>query len=198
MIIYSLPVLRKLVIVAQSNLARRTRGFRFEKGLCVHGWPILRCVKGAKVTAGRNLVLISHSVFSAPGVARPCLINAMAPGARIVIGHDVGMSGASICSRASITIGDRVLLGADVMIVDTDFHPVQSVPRRYAQTGIGVAPVVIEDDVFIGMRAMVLKGTRIGKGSVVGAGAVVTSDVPPFSIVAGQPARVVGAVDAGR
>ena len=53
-------------------------------------------------------------------------------------------------------------------------------------------PVFIEDDVFIGARAMVLKGVRIGKGAVVGAGAVVTKDVPPNAIVAGNPARVVG------
>jgi len=122
----------------------------------------------------------------------------MEPGARIEIGDDVGMSGASVCSAMSVTIGNRVMLGADAVVTDTDFHPVHAVPRRYVNTGVQVAAVVIEDDVFVGMRAMVLKGSRIGKGSVVAAGAVVTTDVPPFSIVAGQPARVVGRIDAGR
>ena len=52
-------------------------------------------------------------------------------------------------------------------------------------------PVVIEDDVWVGARVIVLPGIRIGKGSVIGAGAIVTKDVPPFSICVGNPARII-------
>lgn len=196
MITYRIPLVRRAFRLVQSLLLRQRKGFHFGKGLVVYGWPILRCARGAEVRVGRNLVMISENLFSAVGVSRPCLINAIEPGARIVIGDDVGISGASICSACSVTIGDRVMLGADVVVTDTDFHPVHTVPRRYVREGVASAPVVIEDDVFVGMRAIVLKGVRIGAGSVVAAGTIVTSDVPPLSIVAGRPARVVGVVGA--
>lgn len=181
----------------QSALVRRRKGFTFGNGVSVYGWPILRCVKGAHVHAGRNLVLISESTYSAVGVAHACVIDALQPGATILIGDDVGMSGASVCCASSVTIGDRVMLGADSVITDTDLHPVHIVPRRHETRGVLAAEVVIENDVFVGMRAIILKGVHVGEGAVVGAGAVVTSAVPARSIVAGSPARVVGAVRRG-
>ncbi|MCZ7663143.1 MAG: hypothetical protein M5U22_09550 [Thermoleophilia bacterium] len=89
------------------------------------------------------------------------------------------------------------MLGADSVITDTDLHPVHIVPRRHETRGVLAAEVVIENDVFVGMRAIILKGVHVGEGAVVGAGAVVTSAVPARSIVAGSPARVVGAVRRG-
>jgi acetyltransferase-like isoleucine patch superfamily enzyme len=84
------------------------------------------------------------------------------------------------------------MFGADSVVTDTDFHAVHSVPRRYAREGIATEPVVIEDDVFVGMRAIILKGVRVGRGAVIGANSVVTQDVPENAIVAGSPARNVG------
>jgi acetyltransferase-like isoleucine patch superfamily enzyme len=191
---YAIWGVRRVLRDVQSRLVRRTKGFSFGTGLAILGWPILRCSEGAQVTIGRNLMLISESVHSAVGVSRPCMIRAMRPGAQVVIGDDVGMSGATVSATNAITIGDRVLIGADAVIVDNDFHPVQTTPRRYGQEGVASAPVVIEDDVFIGMRAMVLKGVHIGRGAVVAAGSVVSADVPAGCIVGGVPARVLGRV----
>jgi len=98
--------------------------------------------------------------------------------------------GTSIYAENAVTIGNRVRVGPYVMITDTDFHDLHA--RSVRQDG---TPVVIEDDVWIGAKASVLKGVRIGRGSIVGVGAVVTRDVVPFSIVAGVPAKVIGAVD---
>jgi acetyltransferase-like isoleucine patch superfamily enzyme len=64
--------------------------------------------------------------------------------------------------------------------------------ERRAGYGGASRPIVIEDDVFIGARAIILKGVTIGKGCVVGAGAVVAKSVPPYSVVVGNPAKVVG------
>ena len=89
-----------------------------------------------------------------------------------------------------------------MVITDSDHHPVHppaSTPRRFASFPAPTAAhaVVIEDDVFIGARSIVLKGVRIGAGAVVGAGSVVSRDVPAGSIVAGNPAVVVGSVVRG-
>ncbi len=110
---------------------------------------------------------------------------------------------AAIWSRSSITIGHHVLIADGVDIHDTDSHPPGWEARRsdtenilgkknpYPDPGVKTAPIVIEDDAWIGLKAIVLKGVRVGRGAIVAAGAVVTSDVPPFSVVAGNPARVI-------
>jgi acetyltransferase-like isoleucine patch superfamily enzyme len=77
--------------------------------------------------------------------------------------------------------------------MDSDGHPLGPVARR-ALKKPKTAPVVIDEDAFIGARAIILKGVHIGRGAVIGAGAVVAADVPELSIVAGNPARTVGKV----
>jgi len=116
------------------------------------------------------------------------------PGGTLRIGDGVRLNyGISIGAEGEITIGDRVRIGPYVMIVDTDFHdPYQRSLRPAPER------VAIEDDVWIGAKASVLKGVRIGRGSIVGVGAVVTEDVPPFSIVAGVPAKKIGMLDPSR
>jgi acetyltransferase-like isoleucine patch superfamily enzyme len=103
------------------------------------------------------------------------------------------MSGAVICAAISITIGKECLIGADVLIADSDFHSIKPEGRRYgaAADDIGAAPVVIEDNVFIGARTVVLKGVRIGRDSVIGAGSVVACDIPEGAVAVGNPARVI-------
>lgn len=116
------------------------------------------------------------------------------PEGRLRIGDGVRVNyGASIAAHGRISIGNRVRIGPYVMIVDTDFHDPYERARRPAPS-----PVSIEDDVWIGAKASVLKGVRIGRGAIVGVGAVVTRNVEPFSVVAGVPARPVGALDPSR
>ena len=116
------------------------------------------------------------------------------PHGTLRLGNGIRLNyGTSIYAESAVTIGNRALIGPYVMIADTDFHDVHDRARR-----LPGRPVVIEDDVWIGAKASVLKGVRIGRGAVVGVGAVVTRDVQPFSIVAGVPARVVGVVDPAR
>ena len=89
-------------------------------------------------------------------------------------------------SRGSITIGDSVSISHRVNLV-TGSHDINSKDMKYI-----LAPIVIEDYVFIGVSATVLQGVTIGKGAVVCAGACVTKDVKPYSIVAGIPAKEIG------
>lgn len=87
-----------------------------------------------------------------------------------------------------LTIGDRVSMAPRVMLVLSS-HPNESRIRPFAPTARG--DITIEDDAWIGACAVILPGVTIGRGAVVGAGSVVTSDVPPLTIVAGQPAKPV-------
>jgi maltose O-acetyltransferase len=97
--------------------------------------------------------------------------------------------GTSIWARAGVSIGRNCLIGQHVIVMDSDYHGV------YDHSLAGkAAPIVIEDDVWLAARSTVLKGVHIGRGAVVAAGAVVTKDVPPRTLVAGVPARVVRAL----
>ncbi len=103
------------------------------------------------------------------------------------------------CIVRGLTIGTHVRTGPGVCIYDNDMHPMDPVRRREQTETMPLtksAPIVIEDDVWIGLHALVLKGVHIGRGAVVAAGAVVTESVPSGSVVAGNPARVVGQIDA--
>lgn len=111
------------------------------------------------------------------------------------IGHDCRFE-----IRSAIRVGDHCLIASGVHIQDHDGHPLDALARR-AGKQIGaeqVAEVNIGDDVWIGSHAMILKGVTIGQRSVVGARSVVTKDVPPNVIVAGNPARVVRELDGGQ
>ncbi|MCD6461281.1 MAG: acyltransferase [Thermoplasmata archaeon] len=95
-----------------------------------------------------------------------------------------------INAAGGVEIGNNVLIGPRVIIHSANHRFAdRETPIRYQ--GHEYRRVVIEDDVWIGGGAIILPGVRIGKGAVVGAGAVVTKDVPPFSVVAGVPARVI-------
>jgi len=126
-----------------------------------------------------------------------------AHGGRITVGEwcYVG-EGSRLWSAAHIDIGDRVMISHNVNIFDNLTHPIDPASRHrhfhtIATTGhprridLGERPVRIHDDAWIAAGAMVLRGVTVGKAAIVGAGAVVTHDVPPFAIVAGNPARVI-------
>ena len=90
-----------------------------------------------------------------------------------------------------ITIGNNVMMGPYCIIITSD-HATDNLEIPMCQQGFTeVKPVVIEDDVWIGARVIILKGVKIGKGSVIGAGSVVTKDVEPYSIVGGVPAKFI-------
>jgi len=109
--------------------------------------------------------------------------------------------GSRVWSQSAITIGDHCLISHLVDIHDTNSHPLSAADRRhdarilFGEPGIRPAvesrPVVLEDDVWVGLKATILKGTRIGRGAIVAAGSVVTHDVPAWTLVAGNPAVAV-------
>ena len=117
-------------------------------------------------------------------------LQARPAGAKIHIGSGCAFSNnITLCALNSIIIGDYCLIGDMVSIFDADHHELNPAQRWSGQGRI--APVVIGNNVWIGSRAMILRGVTIGNHSVVGAGAVVTRSVPSRTVVAGNPAKVV-------
>ncbi|MGI9146795.1 MAG: acyltransferase [Chloroflexota bacterium] len=109
------------------------------------------------------------------------------PGGHLEIGNNVFINyGCSLASSKHVKIGNDCLIGSHVMIMDSDFHRVED--KSWDTSGV---PIILEDRVWIGNRCIVLKGVLIGHDSVVAAGSVVTHDVPPRTVVAGVPAKVV-------
>ncbi|WP_051305915.1 acyltransferase [Desulfogranum mediterraneum] len=135
---------------------------------------------GDKVTIGGNVtVIVSYKINPDPVVS---------------VGDNVYLGYATVLSCAErIAIGDNVLIAERCSIFDNNNHPVDPVARKNNEP-IGradVAPVVVEDGAWIGARSIIMKGVTVGRDSVVAAGSVVTRDVPPGMIVAGNPAVVV-------
>jgi acetyltransferase-like isoleucine patch superfamily enzyme len=122
----------------------------------------------------------------------------------IEIGEHCYLADVILLCELHLTIGNYVMIGWHVTIADSDFHPIAPAERivdavacsplhqGLARPPVPCKAVAIEDDVWIGPKAAVMKGVRIGAGSIVEPGAVVTRDIPPRSRVAGNPAHVVG------
>lgn len=109
---------------------------------------------------------------------------------RIRLGEEVRINrGCTLVSYAGITVGDFTIIGEYVSIRDANHGMGTDEPMRYQEHT--ASPICIGRDVWIGRGCCILPGTTIGEGSVIGANSVVTSDIPPYSIAAGSPARVV-------
>ncbi|MFN7209148.1 MAG: acyltransferase [Aggregatilineales bacterium] len=190
----ALTELRRYATLPLARLTFALHGVAWQSGWRIYGAPIIQRHAGSLIQIGRDLTLRSWYASNPLGVVRRTLLCTWARGAQLIIGHGVGMTGAVIVAQTRIEIGDQVWIGANSTIVDTDFHPLAPEARRADPSAGKSAPILIEDEVFIGMWAIILKGARIGRGAVIGAGAVVTGEVPPRAIAAGNPARVIGQV----
>tara|TARA_B100000579_G_scaffold246109_1_gene202066 strand:+ start:946 stop:1548 length:603 start_codon:yes stop_codon:yes gene_type:complete len=112
----------------------------------------------------------------------------------IILGKHILISpGTSIRSAKKIKIGQSTMIASDVTITDSDWHGI------YDRTDYVASPkeVLIEDNVWIGEKSIILKGTKIGANSIIGAGSVVSGEVPPNTIYAGNPAREIRKLDKG-
>ena len=186
--------LRRRIAIPYLKLVFALNGIDWGKKWRVLGKPIIQRHRKSKIELGNGVVLRSW-VESNPLVPiHPVVFSTRSDKAVIRVGEDCGFTGTTIVAADRIEIGDRVQVGANTTIVDTDFHPLTPEGRQLDMSNGKNKPVVIHDDVFIGMNCLILKGVEIGEGSVVGAGSVVSKHVPPRTMVGGNPARVIRAL----
>lgn len=163
---------KRLVICAPYNV---WGGIRF----LIHG--------PGSIVIGKNFHAVSARRRSFLTLFSPCHLTIIGD-AHIVLGEHVGLNGTTITARSKVSIGDNTMIGPNTIIVDHDGHAAWPPSERWTNHG-SAADIVIENDVWIGMNCLILKGVKIGSGSIIAAGSVVISDVDPASLYAGNPAK---------
>ncbi len=163
-------------------------------------YPSARLIRRPFYIRGKRYIDFGHHLTTGVG----CRIDAFPKEFKQVIhiGNNVQINDyVHIGAIESVTIGDRVLIASKVFITDhnhgsygaRNIHSSPAVPP--IERLLSSAPVIIEDDVWLGEFVAVLPGVTIGKGSIIGATSVVTKDVPPYSIAVGSPAKVIKKYD---
>ncbi|WP_411334059.1 acyltransferase [Metabacillus indicus] len=174
------------------KLVMRLLKIKFGSGLSLQGLPIIYNKKGASINIGRKVTIKSSFLSNLVGLYSRTIIVARVPGAKIEIGNNVGISGATIYARKLIVIGENTLIGGNAKILDNDFHPIEAEDRNAdIKEKIGTSSIIIGKNCFVGCNALILKGTELGDGCVVGAGAVVSGKFPPNSVIVGNPGKVI-------
>jgi acetyltransferase-like isoleucine patch superfamily enzyme len=161
------------------------------------GMPILHKATGSKIVIGNNFKARSRVSSNSVGTIQPVVLSTNCPRANIILGDNVAVSGCTLHCRELIHLGNSVGLGSGCLIMDNDGHPLNSLERCNEDQNIRVSPVVLEDNVWIGGRAILLKGTRIGARSIVQAASVVKGEFPADCIIGGNPAVVISQKQAG-
>ncbi len=172
------------------RLEARFKGVEFRGRALFQGRPIVSLAEGSQIIIEDGVVIASAVRANPLGLAQPTVLRALGAGARVVLRAGAGISGSVICAGATIDIGEQTLIGAGAMIIDNDFHTPAGEWGWVADPSSGARPIKIGRGVFIGARAIILKGVTIGDRAVVGAAAVVTKDVPAGQTAVGNPARV--------
>lgn len=167
-------VLRTVFAIKRGWYQLRYPRLSLGRGVEIRGRIRLR--RGVRVRIGDRTRINKLVRFAGPGEVR--------------VGSDCLLNATWIGTWTSVSIGDRCLL-SDCELLDNDFHNLPPEQRHDPPTPLTRAPILVEDNVWIGAHALVLKGVRIGRDSVVGAATVVRSDIPPRVVVVGNPQQTV-------
>lgn len=159
----------------------------------VWGKAYLHKFPGSQITFGDNLRIVSDPYRYAYNIFPQSKIRTFSSTARVVIGNNVGFNSLAIVARSqTVSIGNNTMIGGNCQIMDTDGHPIWPPHERWSYSGTHFdKSVKIGNNVFIGLNVTILKGVTIGDNSIVAAGSVVASSIPPNSLAAGVPAKVI-------
>lgn len=167
------------------------KGAVFEGTVRFEGRPIISLSPESRMVFGDGVSVNSATRSNPLGCFQPSVLRTLASGAELILERNSGMSGTVICAGKSIRIGEGTIIGSGAMIFDNDFHELDENLNWRNEYEKNARPIRIGRHVFIGARAIILKGVTIGDRAVVGAGAVVSKDVPEGHMAVGNPARLV-------
>lgn len=161
-----------------------------------NGIPYVMVATDGKMSIGNNFAMNNGIKGNPIGCYERCTFF-VDKGAELIIGNNVGLSQTALISDRTIKIGNNVKIGGGTSVYTTDFHSLDAMIRASVNDmkNRRSASVVINDNVFIGAKCIILKGVTIGENSIVGAGSVVTKSIPANEIWAGNPAKFIRKVD---
>lgn len=165
------------------KLKMRLWGIHYGPGCKFGGDMIFFRAPGTTIQIGKGCRFNSNSRFNFRGINHVCILQTK-DGGGIFIGDKCGFSGVSIISGCSVSIGNNVLCGANVTIGDRNNHE-----KTFAE--FKPSPVLIGNNVWIGMNSVIMKGVTIGDNTIVGANSVVTKSLPANVIAVGSPCKVI-------
>lgn len=194
---YLFGKLRKYKLLFFSFLATQSSYFIFMfkrikigKDCVFYGIPIVNRTYNSTILIGSKCTFRSDKKSNLVGLNRKCMLSTFGKGSKIIIGNNSGFSGTVMGAANSITIGDNVLSGANVLITDFDWHAIDPKKRR-TNENIKNAPVIIGNNVWLGINSVILKGVTIGENTVIGANSLVVKDIPANVIAGGNPCKVI-------
>ncbi len=171
------------------KLYLKRRNVSYGIGLKIFGKPLI--INRGIINIGINSKLISSSKFYGQGI-QPVSLYTLNENSRIDIGNNCTLNGTSLRCVSNISIGNDCVFAPDVKLIDHD-HPL-SIHERHSTNYIS-AQITIEDNVWVGYNVVILKGVKIGKNSIIGAGSVVAKDIPENCVAAGIPAKVIKKIE---
>jgi acetyltransferase-like isoleucine patch superfamily enzyme len=163
------------------------------KNLKTYGLISLDIHPKSSVKIGNNVQFVSSKRRYGASLYSPVRLKTYYSTCEIAIGDGVGLNGTVVtCRSQKIVIGENTIIAGNVTIVDSDFHNPWPPEKRLDFTGSqSDKEVIIENNVWIGIGTVVLKGVTIGKNSVIGSGSIVTSSIPSNVLAGGIPAKVI-------
>ena len=184
-----LKKIRTLYFKLINNIIMKKNNVQYKDNIKING--IINLHNQGKISLGENLKINSGIKYNPIGGNINMSIH-VGENAKLTIGNNCAMSNVAICCKKEINIRDNVYIGGDCRIYDTDFHSIKLNYRiEKSDPDIKTGSVLIEDGAFIGASCIILKGVKIGSNSVIGAGSVVTKDIPPNQIWCGNPAKYI-------
>lgn len=167
--------------------------FKYRKQVLFRGFTVVYAFPDSSISfIGKGITFNSYSLSNLVGLYQRMIIVARY-GGKITINEGCQISASTIYAMKEINIGRNVYIGGNCKIIDNDFHSLQPSKRlNQNPEDIKKKPINIGNDCFIGANCIILKGTTLGKNCVVGAGSVVHGSWPDNSIIAGNPAKMIG------